>query len=124
VPHSRTEQFFALADNLPVLLRTIETGRLNEPAMAKALYMEGDPQKGEPENVLRTVVQEVTTNWSIATGRDLKGAVTAPNARLAPRRPLAPRVPELIAGVTAAQAPAPASSTNGVYNSAVARPVG
>jgi hypothetical protein len=71
-PHSRTEQFFALADSLPVLLRVIETGRLNDIGLVPALYRPGP-------NRLRELVGSVITNWSIATGRDIKGEITVAN---------------------------------------------
>lgn len=91
-PHSRTEQFLALADSLPTLLRTIETGRLNTPTMARALY-DGDT------NPLRDVVEQVIVNWSISTGRDLKDRVTA-NRYLGMTRPAPP-----LAGRTSVSGP-------------------
>lgn len=131
VPHSRTEQFFALADDLPMLLRIIETGALNTPEMAAALY--SDPTKQNPPlkpNPLRKLIQEVTTNWSIATGRDLKAAVTAPSriraelatSRYGSRRVQAARTPELTTG--AVTVPAATASANGLYASALgSRPI-
>ncbi len=95
-PHRHAEQFLNLAGDLPTLLRTIETGVLNNPANVPVLYLAGPVQ----EAVLR-----ILTQWTMATGHDLKSHDTvittlrsrvpvqpAMPAPVGPRIPLAPPV--------------------------------
>jgi hypothetical protein len=95
-PHRHAEQFLNLAEDLPTLLRLIESGVLNNPANVPVLYVSGPVQ----EAVLR-----ILTQWTMATGHDLKShdtvittlrnrvpVQTAVPAPLGPRLPLSPPV--------------------------------
>jgi len=60
---TRTKSFFDLADPMSELLTTIETGAFNTAAAVPALYTPGP---------LQDQILIILTNWSLATGHDLK----------------------------------------------------
>ena len=85
-PHRHTEQFLNLAEDLPSLLRLIESGLLNSPANVPVLYGPGPVQ----QSVLR-----ILTQWTMATGHDLKAhdtVITTLRSRVPVQNTLAPLV--------------------------------
>jgi hypothetical protein len=68
--HSKSSAFFSMADDLSVLLTTIESGVVKGPEYAWILYLE-QPPLGEPKPVGEEA-RRVITEWAAATGKDLK----------------------------------------------------
>src|SRR5688572_12285841 len=83
--HARSHSYFRIADPISAILRFIEAGAFNvAPLASSALF-------NQP--ALRNAMTEIITQWSLATGRDMKArkvAVTSGARRTAPARP-APR---------------------------------
>jgi hypothetical protein len=77
-PHSKSAQFFSMAPDLSVLLRTIESGAIGTSVDAEILYDETAPRIG-------TQSRRVITEWAAATGKDLKvrakAVITRPGDR-------------------------------------------
>jgi hypothetical protein len=75
-PHSRASSFFAMAEDLSMLLRTLEAGYVSGPQYAWLLYAAGAPSGAPPlpagAQPLSAESRRVITEWSAATGRDLK----------------------------------------------------
>jgi len=73
-PHSKAAELFGMADDLSVLLRTLEAGFVQGPEYAWILYATvpppGSPNPGAIPLGSRT--RRIITEWSAATGRDLK----------------------------------------------------
>lgn len=66
--HSRSRNFFILAQNLPMLLTFVEEGLVDSQTDQLLLYRD--------EGALRVAVLNVITHWSMATGVDLKAVPT------------------------------------------------
>lgn len=94
-PHRHAEQFINLAEDLPALLRLIETGVLNSPANVPVLYLPGPVQR----SVLR-----ILTQWTMATGHDLKAHDTVITT-LRSRVPLQTTLPASVAPRVSPAAP-------------------
>lgn len=62
--HSKSAEFFAMASELSLFLRTIESNILGDPNAVPALYTPGTP--------LGNASRRVITEWASATGKDLK----------------------------------------------------
>jgi hypothetical protein len=78
--HSRADSYFHLATSMSLVLREMELGTFNDTAGAPALFQTGSR--------FQQAMQEATTHWSIATGRDVKArAVTVAPSPPAPIRP-------------------------------------
>jgi predicted ATPase len=74
-PHSRSGAFFAMAGDLSLLLRTLEAGYVSGPEFAWLLYSEQSPAAPPlPPGAapLGAESRRVITEWSAATGKDLK----------------------------------------------------
>lgn len=68
-PHSRSASFFSMAGSLSLILRAIEDPVVTGPTFASILYSTV-PQNGLP--ALGEETRRVITEWSAATGKDLK----------------------------------------------------
>jgi hypothetical protein len=73
-PHSRAAALFSMASDLSPLLRTIEAGYVSGPDLAWLLYDTVVPPTSPPTSAtpLGTQSRRVITEWSAATGKDLK----------------------------------------------------
>jgi hypothetical protein len=69
--HSKSSAFFSMADDLSILLTTIESGVVNGPEYAWILYLE-QPPTGETIKPVGEEARRVITEWAAATGKDLK----------------------------------------------------
>jgi hypothetical protein len=69
--HSKSSAFFSMADDLSVLLTTIESGIVKGPEYAWILYLE-QPPAAQPEKPVGEEARRVITEWAAATGKDLK----------------------------------------------------
>jgi hypothetical protein len=95
-PHSKSTNFFAMASDLSLILRTIEFNVVDEPGRAWILYANSqptgpgyDPSGAKP---LGEESKRVITEWSAATGRRLKHSALPTQVSVAPptsRRPAA-----------------------------------
>ena len=76
--HSKARDFFSLADPMSRLLIAVEADTFDGPEKVKSLYAEGSP--------LRNDVGAIITDWSSATGRNMKAepVVAVPVARSVP----------------------------------------
>jgi hypothetical protein len=85
-PHGRAYDMFSLADPMSRLLIAIESGSLSEAANVPLLYRERDTPVVVPRTPLRDDITTIITNWSSATGRNIKAdPVTAsPNSAISP----------------------------------------
>jgi hypothetical protein len=83
--HGKAYDLFGLADPMSRLLIAIESGSLSDIANVPVLYTGGPPPL-PPATALRNDVQAIITNWSSATGRNIKAdPVTAsPNGVVSP----------------------------------------
>jgi len=72
-PHSKSLDYFAMADDAEDVLLAIETGDFNDPVTARGLY--ADP------TCMSEQFQRLITHWSSATGRDLKAPALYRQAR-------------------------------------------
>jgi hypothetical protein len=80
--HSRADNYFHLATSMSLVLREMERGTFNDVAGAPALFQTGSKFQQQ--------MQEATTHWSIATGRDVKArSVTVAPSPPSPIRPTA-----------------------------------
>jgi hypothetical protein len=61
--HSRSHSYFRMADPISNILRFVEDGQFNTVAMAPTLYMPG---------AIQSAMTEIISQWSLATGRDMK----------------------------------------------------
>ena len=91
-PHSKANSFFSMARELSVLLRTLEAGYVTGPGLAWLLYLNAPPV-GAPAlppgaAPIGEESRRVITEWSAASGRDLKVRKVAAEVQMA-RRPLA-----------------------------------
>lgn len=64
-PHAHSGAFLAMAPDLSVLLRVLESGRLKDHRDASLLYSTASPAIG-------AVTRRVITEWAVATGHDLR----------------------------------------------------
>lgn len=64
--HSKAASFFSMATELSVLLRTLEAGAVQDSSQSWLLYRESPPP------AIGTSVRRVITEWSAASGHDLK----------------------------------------------------
>lgn len=75
-PHSRASSFFEMATSLSMLLRTLEAGYVSGPEFAWLLYSASAPAGSPPlppgAAPLSAESRRVITEWSVASGRDLK----------------------------------------------------
>lgn len=65
--HARSHSYLLLAPALSTLLLQIEAGHYSTVATARDLYV-----LGTPDNPIREMLASIITQWSVATGRDLK----------------------------------------------------
>jgi hypothetical protein len=68
--HSKSAAFFSMAADLSVFLRTIESGAVAGPELAWILYVAKD--SGDTGQEIGNESRRVITEWSAATGKDLK----------------------------------------------------
>jgi hypothetical protein len=89
-PHSRSASFFTMASDLSAILRTLEAGYVSGPESAWLLYAAQVPTGGQPlvppAVSLASESRRVITEWSAATGKDLK--TRARPVQVSPTRPL------------------------------------
>jgi hypothetical protein len=95
--HARSHSYLLLAPALSTLLIQIEAGHYSTSATARNLYI-----LGTPTNPIREMLASIITQWSMATGRDLKS----------PRVTVGSPPPRIMAGAPATTA-LPAAPTNG-----------
>ena len=69
--HSKSSAFFSMADDLSILLYTIELGLVTGPEYAWILYLE-QPPTGMTQKPVGEEARRVITEWAAATGKDLK----------------------------------------------------
>jgi hypothetical protein len=70
--HSRSDSYFQLATSTSLILREMELGTFNDPAVgAPALFL---PSTAAQPNRYQEAMQQTITHWTISTGRDLKTA--------------------------------------------------
>ncbi len=84
-PHSKAGAFFSMAEELALLLRALEAAWVSDASQSWILY------RDTPAPAIGTQVRRVITEWSAATGRDLKARprpseVVTPNGRVPARR--------------------------------------
>lgn len=65
-PHSRSASLFSMAADLSILLRVIELGIVNSPALSWLLYVDLPPL------AIGASSRRVITEWAAATGKELK----------------------------------------------------
>ncbi|MFD3445172.1 hypothetical protein ACFDTO_11295 [Microbacteriaceae bacterium 4G12] len=70
--HSKTSSLISMADDLSLLLRTIESNLIPSPDFAYVLYKDGFFPGSTTVKLLGSTSRRVITEWSAATGRDLK----------------------------------------------------
>jgi hypothetical protein len=100
--HSRSGQYFKLADNMSFILRNVELGQFSTPANAQILYTPSPPAPFPA--VVSNAMQEIIRDWSIATGREMK---TRPVSVVPPQpKPIRPRARPI-------RAPVPGGGGNG-----------
>ncbi|MDF2049532.1 hypothetical protein [Arthrobacter sp. Cr_A7] len=86
--HSKTSSLVSMANDLSLLLRTIESNLIPTASFAYVLYMDG-PFPGVPGAfMLGPTCQRIITEWSAATGRDLKIRKAPTDVRLRPGPPV------------------------------------
>lgn len=73
--HSKTSSLISMADDLSLLLRTIESNLIPSPDFAYVLYKDGVIPNTNVK-LLGSTSRRVITEWSAATGRDLKSRKT------------------------------------------------
>ncbi|MEA2245096.1 MAG: hypothetical protein QOD24_4652 [Solirubrobacteraceae bacterium] len=98
--HSRSGEYFRLADDMSFILRLIELAQFNTTAGAKLLY-----EKSSTDPKAFDAMIAIIRDWSMATGRDMKArrvSLTAPQSRpIRPAaRPIVPTAPNGRANVT------------------------
>jgi hypothetical protein len=77
--YEKSYDLFNLAEPMSRILIAVESGSFNDPLNVPLLY-QGDPRAGIPTTPLRKDIQTIITNWSSATGRNIKAEpVTAPS---------------------------------------------
>ena len=82
--HGKAYDLFGLADPMSRLLIAIESGSLSNVANVPVLYTGGPPPL-PPPTPLRNDIQTIITNWSSATGRNMKAdPVTASPGAIPP----------------------------------------
>jgi hypothetical protein len=69
--HGRAEDLFSLAEPMSRLLLEIESGQFNDIGQVPSFYR--DPPVNVPTNRLRDDIETIITNWSTATGHNIKG---------------------------------------------------
>jgi hypothetical protein len=69
--HGLSRSYFEIADSISAVLIAIETGALHQQGAARAFY---DPTF--PNN-LSNAMNNITTNWSVITGHDIKAGKVA-----------------------------------------------
>lgn len=74
--HSKSSALFAMADDLSLLLRTLEADVVTGPQFAWVLYATAAPA-GSTVAPLGPTSRRIITEWSAATGRDLKARKAA-----------------------------------------------
>lgn len=89
-PHSRAAPFFSMASEFSLLLRTLEAGYVSGPQFAWLLYSPTAPSGAPPLPAgaapLSAESRRVITEWSAATGKDLKTAARPAQVQLDGRR--------------------------------------
>ncbi|MEA2210058.1 MAG: hypothetical protein QOF83_6 [Solirubrobacteraceae bacterium] len=83
--HRKSEQYFAMADAISNILTAIEARQFANPAGVRALY-----SSLPPGNPLRAQMMTIVTQWSIATGHDMKAHKLIATERGMPPRALPP----------------------------------
>lgn len=90
-PHSRAGSFFAMAEELSLLLRTLEAGYVSSSDFSWLLYADAPPPGAgqlPPGAVpLGVASRRVITEWSAASGKDLKARKVAVQTTAAPVSP-------------------------------------
>ena len=84
--HSKTSSLMSMADDLSLLLRTIESDLISSPDFAYILYTDGT-FPGSTAKLLGPTRRRIITEWSAATGRDLKSRKTPVEVRPNSTRP-------------------------------------
>jgi hypothetical protein len=97
--HARSHSYFRMADPISNILRLVEDGQFNTPGAAQALYLTAP---------IRNAMTEIISQWSLATGRDMKARKVAVTPATVPGR-----LPPRRAPVPSMQPTAPAPQTNG-----------
>lgn len=92
--HSHSGAYFRLAEDVSLILRGIEGANFNTPGNARALYV---APTAPPRDVYDAMLA-IISDWSIATGRDMKArrvsvAPPQPQPIRPAARPIAPPVP-------------------------------
>jgi hypothetical protein len=83
--HSRSHSYFRIADPISQILRFVEAGRFNTATRAAALYT---------QPTFRDAMTEIISQWSLATGRDMKARKVAVSASTTPGQPPPPQRPQ------------------------------
>jgi hypothetical protein len=83
--HGKAYDLFGLADPMSRLLIAVESGSLSDIANVPVLYTGGPPPL-PPPTPLRNDIQTIITNWSSATGRNIKAdpVTVSPNGAVSP----------------------------------------
>ncbi|GAB4099271.1 hypothetical protein [Sinomonas halotolerans] len=93
-PHSRSSAFLSMASDLSLLLRTLEAGYVTGPELAWLLYADQSPAAPPlPPGAapLGAESRRVITEWSAATGKDLKRMARSARVELDSRQPVLTR---------------------------------
>jgi hypothetical protein len=85
-PHSKSDALISMASDLSLFLRTIESGIVNSPALSWVFYLE-TPPGGIGPRPIGVESRRLITEWSAATGKDLK-VRSRPAQMAAPQRQL------------------------------------
>jgi hypothetical protein len=98
-PHTRSAALFAMAADLSVLLRVIESKVVSGPELAWVLYLEQRPATAPAASPLPIGAssRRVITEWAAATGKDLKVRGKAIELRTKPPTRIEPQRPQLVA---------------------------
>lgn len=87
-PHSKAASFFAMANDLSLLLRALEERLVSQSGLAWILYSTTAPTGATPlpvgVNALAAETRRVITEWSNASGKDLKSRKVAVQTSLVP----------------------------------------
>jgi hypothetical protein len=70
--HGRAYDLFSLADPMSRILIAIESGSLSQITNVPLLYRQRDTPQVVPPTPLRDDITTIITNWSSATGRNIK----------------------------------------------------
>jgi hypothetical protein len=97
--HARSHSYFRMADPISSILRFVEDGQFSTTALAPTLYLPG---------TIQSTMTEIISQWSLATGRDMKARKVALTQATVPGQPPPRRAPYPAMGQRR-----PAPQTNG-----------